>query len=156
MHARLSAPEGIPPSVAATNACPGRGYPFCRSHGSGKLDTARDCVGLAALYRKHAAKTRGKTAVTAAEIAETAALGDELLKLLKPTRAKKTRPEDVKKAAEVRDRRWTLVKLTYDELWRACAYIYGADEVAARVPALQAHTATTSKRKTANAAKRNG
>ncbi len=122
--------------------------------GSGKLDIARDCVGLGALYRKHAGSLRGKTAVTAAEISEASALGDELLTLLKPTKAKKTRTEDVKKAADQRDRMWTLVNLGHDELWKACAYIYGEKEVAEKVPALQARVATTSKRKTANAAKK--
>ena len=40
------------------------------------------------------------------------------------------------------------------ELWKACAYIYGGEEVAVRVPKLQARVATTCKRKTANAAKK--
>ncbi len=122
--------------------------------GSGTLDTARDCVGLAALYRKHADKTRGKTAVTAAEVREASELGDELLTLLKPSRTKTVRAEDVRKAADQRDRLWTLVRRGYDALWRACAYLYGAEGVAARVPALQARVSVTTARRKANAAKR--
>jgi hypothetical protein len=122
--------------------------------GTGKIDMATDCVDLAALFRAYASKVKGNTAVTPAEIAETATLGSDLLKLLKPGTAKKMRPADVKKAADVRDRLWTLVKQGYDALWRACAYLYGEEGVAARVPALQARTATTSTRKKANAAKK--
>ncbi len=122
--------------------------------GTGKIDTATDCIDLAALFRTYAAKVKGNTAVTTAEVAEAATLGSDLLKLLKPRTAKKVRPADAKKAADVRDRLWTLVKQGYDALWRACAYLYGADDVVTRVPALQARTATTSTRKKANAAKK--
>jgi len=122
--------------------------------GSGKIDSASDCVGLAALFQKHAAQAKGKHAVTAAEVTEAAAVGSDLLKLLKPSTAKKTRSDDAKQAADARDRLWTLVKQGHEALWRACAFLYGPDEIDAKVPALQARVATTSNRKKANAAKR--
>ena len=75
--------------------------------GSGKIDVASDCIGLAALFQKYAAQAR---------------------------------------AADVRDRLWTLVKQGHDAPWRACAFLYGPDEIDAKVPALQARAATTSKR----------
>ena len=122
--------------------------------GTGKIDSAGDLVGLAALFKANASAIKNKTAVTAAEVSEAAALGTELLTLLKPGRAKKTRAEEEAKAADTRDRIWTLVKNGYDALWSACAYLYGPDAIDAKVPALQAHVATTSARKTANAAKK--
>lgn len=84
-------------------------------------------------------------------MSEAAALGSDLLALLKPSTAKKVRPEEAQKAADIRDRLWTLVKQGYDSLWRACAYLYGQEEINERVPALQAHAGTTSSRKKANA-----
>lgn len=122
--------------------------------GSGKIDVASDCVGLAALFQKLAAQAKGKHAVTAAEVREAAELGSELLKLLKPRTARKTRGVDAKQAADARDRLWTLVKHGHDALWRACAFLYGPDAIDAKVPALQARVASTSSRKKANAAKR--
>jgi hypothetical protein len=122
--------------------------------GTGKIDMAGDCVGLAALFQQHAASLKGKTAVTAAELREAAELGTDLLARLKPRTARRGRSGDAKKAAEMRDRLWTLVKQGHGALWRACAYLYGPEEIEARVPALQAHAATTSKRKKANAAKK--
>lgn len=122
--------------------------------GKGKLDAANDLVGLAALFTANAAAIRGKTAITAADTTSAQQLGSQLLTLLKPGRARKTRPADAADAADVRDRMWTLVNLGWRDLWRACAYLYGPVEVDARVPPLQSRTATTSARKKANAAKK--
>jgi hypothetical protein len=122
--------------------------------GKGKLDAANDLVGLAGLFTKNAAAIRGKTAVTAAEVAQAAQLGSQLQAMLAPTGAKKQRGADAASTANVRDRMWTLVKQGHDALWRACAYLYGHQEIDARVPPLQSHAATTSNRKKANAAKK--
>jgi hypothetical protein len=122
--------------------------------GKGKLDAAQDLVGLAALLSSNAAAIKGKTAITSADTAQAAQLGSQLLTMLKPTRAKKARPASVVDAADTRDRMWTLVQDSYANLWKACAYLYGQDQIDARVPPLQSRTATTSLRKKANAAKK--
>lgn len=121
---------------------------------TGKIDMANDCVALAALFTKNAAAIKGKTAITAAEVKEAGALGRDLLAVLKPSTAKRTRSAEAASEANARDRLWTLVTQGYDQLWRACAYLYGRDAIDTHVPALQAHVATTSARKKANAAKK--
>ena len=105
--------------------------------GKGKLDMARDCVALAALFTNNAASLKGKHPVTAAQIKEAAEVGTKLLGLLKPGRAKPTRVAP-NEAAVDRDRLWTLLLRRYDALWRAGAYLFGRDAVDAKVPALQA------------------
>ncbi len=122
--------------------------------GKGKLDAAQDLVGLAALFSANAAAIKGKTAVTSADTTQAAALGSQLLTLLKPTRARKTTPAAKASAADTRDRLWTLVVQGYDAMWRAGAFLFGPAELDAKVPALQSRTATTSLRKKANAAKK--
>jgi hypothetical protein len=122
--------------------------------GHGQLDTAKDLEGLAALFAANAAAIKGKTAIVPADWTTAASLGTQLTTLLHPKGSKKTRPADMKKAANVRDRLWTLARQTYDALWSACAFLYGPEGLDARVPALGAHAATTSKRKKANAVKR--
>ncbi len=104
--------------------------------GKGKLDSARDCVELAALFGKNAAALRGKSPVTAAQIKEAAEVGTQLLTLLKPSRARRTKP-GASAATSDRDRLWTLVLARHDALWRAGAYLFGRD-VDEKVPLLQA------------------
>jgi len=122
--------------------------------GTGKIDTAQDLIGLAALFSANAAAIKGKTAVTSADTTQAAALGSQLLTMLKPTRARKTTPAAQASAADTRDRLWTLVCTGYDVMWRAGAFLFGPAEIEAKVPALQSRTATTSARKKANAAKK--
>ena len=105
--------------------------------GRGRLDAARDLVALAALFSKHGAALRGKHAVTAAQRTEAAGLGTELLTILKPGRAKRTRAKPAVGTDE-RDRLWTLLVKRHDQLWRAGAYLFGRELVDAKVPSLQA------------------
>ncbi len=114
-----------PPAVAKIRA------------GKGKLDSARDCVELAALFSKNAAALRGKSPVTAAQIKEASEVGTQLLSLLKPTRTRRAKAE-VSSAASDRDRLWTLVLARHDALWRAGAYLFGR-AVEEKVPLLQAN-----------------
>lgn len=109
--------------------------------GKGPIDTADDIVVLASEFTAHARKVQGKTAVTAQQVKEAAELGTQLRSLLKPKRAaKKDGPTDEMTAAlEIRDRFWALLVLRYDVLWRAGAYLFGKDEIDARVPALQGY-----------------
>lgn len=104
--------------------------------GTGKLDSARDCVELAALFSKNAAALRGKSPVTAAQVKEASEVGTQLLSLLKPARTRRAKP-GVSSAVSDRDRLWTLVLARYDALWRAGAYLFGHD-VEEKVPPLQA------------------
>jgi hypothetical protein len=122
--------------------------------GTGKIDVASDCVGLAALFTKFAKQAKGKTTVTAAEVKEAAALGSELLKMLKPTSARRGRNGEAQKAADIRDRMWTLVVHGHADVWRACAFLYGPDRIDEKAPPLLSRAATTSNRKKANAKKR--
>jgi hypothetical protein len=105
--------------------------------GHGKLDSARDCIALAALYAKNASSLRGKHPLTAAQINEAAEVGTELLKLLKTGRSRRT-PTTGVPAVDMRDRLWTLVLRRNDALWRAGAYLFGRDQVDTKVPTLQA------------------
>ena len=52
--------------------------------GHGLIDPATDCIELAAAYGTYAAVLRGKTPVTAAQVTETADVGNQLRTLLKP------------------------------------------------------------------------
>lgn len=107
--------------------------------GRGTIDAAQDCVDLAAFFRKHAAAVRGKTAVTAAQIAEAATVGTELLKVLRKKTAKRdTSPKGpLKEAIDVRDRMATLLTVRHETARRAGYWLWG-DALDRNVPALQA------------------
>ena len=104
--------------------------------GTGPIDVATDCVDLAALFTKYAS-VRSKTPVTAADVRESSEVGTKLLDLLKPRGTKRTRPVDVKTAANIRDRFWSLLLVRHDQLWRAGAFLFGRNDVDKRVPPLQ-------------------
>jgi hypothetical protein len=106
--------------------------------GHGFLDTANDCVDLAALFRKHRAKIAGLHALTAEQLARAAELGAELVLALKPRLAKAG--EDAAahaRAVDARDRLWTLLLSEHRELRRLGAFQW-VDEVDSHVPPLQA------------------
>ena len=106
--------------------------------GKGKLDSARDCIALSAVFTKDAATIRGKHPISAKQVQEAGEVGAKLVALLKTKRAR-TAPAAKLPAAEMRDRLWTLVVQRYDALWRAGAYLFGRDGVEAKVPLLQAN-----------------
>jgi len=114
--------------------------------GRGPMDTAEDCVALAALFGKEAKKLKGKTAVTAAQVKEAAEVGTRLRGVLKPTKAVKTSAPsaELARATDVRDRFWTLLVQRHDIAWRAGAYLFGKD-VHDRVPPLHRHAVTRKK-----------
>jgi len=114
--------------------------------GRGKVDMANDCVALAAVFRKHAKGTAGKTAITAADIAEADEVGSKLQTLLKtkgtPT---DTRPAPALAAAvDARGRFWTLVEQRHEMTWRIGAWLWGR-AVDEHVPPLQSRTASRAK-----------
>ncbi len=123
--------SGIIPDVDLAPIRPGRG----------KVDTANDCVALAALFRKHEKKTAGKTAITAADITEADEVGSKLQTLLK-TKGTPTdnRPApELATAVEIRNRFWTLLEERHDHLWRIGAWLWG-HAVDEHVPLLQSRT----------------
>lgn len=123
--------------------------------GRGSIDAAQDCVDLAALFRKHAAKVRGKTPITSAQITEAAQLGTDLLKILSPKSAKIDRSPkgDLKEAIAIRARFATLLQQRHELARRVGHWLWGAD-VDAHVPLLQARA--VSKRSAAKGAKASG
>jgi hypothetical protein len=118
--------------------------------GHGFIDTANDCVDLAALFRKHRAKIAGLHALTPQQLARAAELGAELVAALKPklvghdggaeTPPNPPDPRRAEKlparAAERRDRLWTLLLQEHRELRRLGAF-HWIDEVDAHVPPLR-------------------
>jgi len=107
--------------------------------GKGDIDAAKDCIELAALFAKHAAKLRGKSPVTGEHIKEATELGKQLITLVKPKRVKEPKKvaEEEKRAREIRDRLWTLLIQRFDKLRRVGAYLFGVDGLDQRVPGLQ-------------------
>ncbi len=92
--------------------------------GRGWFDVAQDCVDLASLFRGSASKVRGKTAVTAAQIREAAALGEELLEALTPAggRPKGEKAEALAKLTALRDRLAVVVARRYQEVERVAGW----------------------------------
>ena len=109
--------------------------------GRGKVDVANDCVALAAVFRKHASGTAGKTAITAADIAEADEVGSKLQTLLKTKGTPAdTRPTPALAAAiDARSRFWTLVEQRHEMTWRIGAWLWGR-AVDEHVPPLQSRT----------------
>jgi hypothetical protein len=115
--------------------------------GKGKLDAARDCVDLAELYRAEAAAVRGKTPVTAAQLAEMEQLGTELTTLLAPKGARKRLGDEAAQALELRNRIGTLMLAAWDSTWRTGAYLFGPNGVDSAVPLLLSRKRVASKAK---------
>jgi hypothetical protein len=109
--------------------------------GRGKVDTANDCVALAALFRKHAKKVAGKTAITLADIAEADEVGSKLQTLLrtKGTPADNRPAPALATAVETRNRFWTLVDQRHEHMWRIGAWLWG-HAVDEHVPPLQSRS----------------
>lgn len=104
--------------------------------GLGPLDSARDCLALAALFRKHHGEVRGKTPVAPETIDEAERVGAELSKRLEAAKAQRE-PTSLDVAVATRDKLWTLLLERHDILWRVGAYVFGRD-VDRMVPPLQA------------------
>ena len=107
--------------------------------GNGPTDSARDCIELAAFYRRHEAALDKKTPSTPELQREMAELGTEQLSSIVPTGAKAdTAPnEELRKAQETRDRVWTLLQDRYDLLVSAATKLVGRNKARNLVPPLQ-------------------
>ena len=111
--------------------------------GRGKVDTANDCVALAALFRKYEKKIAGKTAITAADVAESDEVGSKLQTLLRPkgTPADNRPAPALAIAVDNRNRFMTLVEQRHELMWRIGAWLWG-HAVDEHVPPLQSRTVT--------------
>lgn len=111
--------------------------------GRGQIDVAQDCVDLAALFTEYASVLRGKTAVSSEQVREAATVGTELLSLLKPMSARRTKTQstELTSAVDARDRLWTLLVRDAEQARRAGFWLWGEDGVDAHVPRIQAHRA---------------
>lgn len=113
--------------------------------GQGLFDIADDCIALAALFRKAAGDTKGKTPVTPSNVERAAEVGATLRRVLMPKGAPRAKPKPGEDSAvAIRDRFWTLFVHQHEQLWRAAAYLYGR-EVDEHVPALQSRAAVAKK-----------
>jgi hypothetical protein len=107
--------------------------------GHGGIDTAQDCVDLAALFQQNARAVAGKTPVTTQQIQDADDVGTRLLGLLKPSGAKKPKAggDPLAAAVDARDRLHTLFERTWEEqVWRSGAWLFGR-AVDESVPPLQ-------------------
>jgi len=95
--------------------------------GTGPVDCAQDCIDLAALFRANADAIGGRTAVTADDLREAAALGTRLLATLKPEgiAADASRSEKAAEAASVRDRMGSLLAREYGYVAKIGGYRWG-------------------------------
>lgn len=107
--------------------------------GSGPIDTARDLLALARLFRRDAAVIVGKHPVTDEALAEAESLGTELVRALKPSRAKVVSARKSTDAARMEDRMYTLLHRAYSEVERAAGALWGRD-AATQVPSLRSRT----------------
>ncbi len=104
--------------------------------GRGPIDSAGDCIALAALFHEHADQLAGRVMVTPAVIQAANDIGAKLLTALRPDAAKKAPNKELVSAADARDRLWTLFEQTWEQhVWRAGAWLYGRD-VELHVPLL--------------------
>lgn len=95
--------------------------------GSGSIDTARDLLALAKVFRDDAAKLSGKHPVDEATLSEAEQLGSALLQALRPAAGKRF----AKPNAIVRDRMverlYTPLSRAYGEVERATGALWGLD-----------------------------
>lgn len=113
--------------------------------GTGPLDCAQDCIDLAALFRANTDTIGGRTAVTADDLREAAALGTKLLATIKPEgiAADASRGQKAAEAASVRDRMGSLLAREYGYVAKIGGYRWG-HALADHVPPLRSRSVTQS------------
>jgi hypothetical protein len=121
--------------------------------GQGPLNAAHDCVQLAALFERHAARVAGKSSVTEEEVRRAGAVGSRLGTLIRPRGAsrRKRRPAEFVQAVEDRNRLWTLLVERHETLWKVGAWLWGR-QVDTYVPPLQSRRLPRRPSKTAGTA----
>lgn len=91
--------------------------------GTGAMDTAQDCIDLAALLAPVA--TTAKIPVSQAEIQEAREVGERLQDILRPRDAKRDTDLAHAAAIDTRDRMWTLYEQAWENhVWLAGAYLF--------------------------------
>jgi hypothetical protein len=111
--------------------------------GRGAIDTARDCLALAVLFRQYLDKLDGHVKVTADDITAADDIGRKLLAEIRPDDAPPPAlAVEIATAARERDRLWTLYYRTWERnVWRAGALVFGRDEVDDHIPSLRSRAA---------------
>lgn len=104
--------------------------------GKGQVDTARDLLSLARLFRRDAAKLAGLHPVTEASVAEAERSGTELLRALKPAGAKPSAAVKALVDNRMVDRLYTLLHNAYAEVERAAGVIWRRG-AAKQIPSLR-------------------
>jgi hypothetical protein len=124
-------------ALAGAGLLPAAKVKEIHSHRGGVAHAA-DLGTLVQLFKSNAKKIAGKTPVTAAQLADAAALSTSLARALHPKGRKKqeTNSPERAEAIDIRDRFWTLLMESYAELWRAGAYLFGQAWVTENVPPL--------------------
>ena len=105
--------------------------------GKGQYDLAMDGRALCDLYTEHKAALAGKHPFTDAEIKRVGELGQELMRVITPDGARLATQDDAVKAAEDRDRLYSLLCERHADLRKAGFYLFG-EEVDQKVPILGA------------------
>jgi hypothetical protein len=105
--------------------------------GRGPIDTARDCIELAALYGKHPQAMKEQRLVRPEHVQRASELGTLLLHRLKPGGGRKKEPARADATAvTARDRLASLLWQRYRDVRRAAFYLWG-DDLDTHVPPLQ-------------------
>ncbi len=111
--------------------------------GRGNIDVATDCVVLAALFIANAAAIKSRHPLTKEDITVASEVGNALLKVLRPKRARtRATPAAIVEAVDHRDRLWTLLVQRFEGphgLERAAMHLWGRD-AGAHVPPLLSFT----------------
>jgi hypothetical protein len=117
-------------ALAAKALIPRRAVEKIRE-GRGNIDAATDCVALNALFIRHAAAIKGRHPLARSDVVEAGDVGNALLKILQPKRARtRATSADVARAADHRDRLWTLLVQRFEGphgLERAAMHLWGRD-----------------------------
>jgi len=117
-------------ALAAKALIPRRAVEKIRE-GCGNIDAVTDCVALNALFIRHAAAIKGRHPLARSDIVEAGDVGNARLKILQPKRARaRATPADVARAADHRDRLWTLLVQRFESPHgheRAAVHLWGRD-----------------------------
>ena len=96
--------------------------------GRGALDTANDCLRLAALFQENAAAIGEKTLITADKVRRAALVGSTLNSALTPTGTRRSPSEKILTASDIRDRFGTLLYADWELARKAAAWLFGTEQ----------------------------
>ena len=96
--------------------------------GRGALDTANDCMRLAALFQENAAAIGEKTLITVDQVRRAALVGSTLSSALTPTGTRRSPSEKILTASDIRDRFGTLLYNDWELARKAAAWLFGTEQ----------------------------